>query len=131
MDPITVETIFQMTTTQFITLIAFLVVNTTAIAASWHRFGARITKIESDALQTRQDIMDLKQKNTSTAHTQLRKEHDEHVINAHRSAMITDKKLDDIKDAVNKIASTMETHLEIHKDRENNQRRKPIDRSKE
>ena len=125
MDQIAVETTLQMTPEQFITLIIFLVVNTAAIAASWYRFGFRISKVENDARKTRQDIIELRAKNTSEAHMQLRKEYDDHVMSARCSAKRTDEKLDEISRTVNKIASDLSTHLEIHKDRERNPRRKP------
>lgn len=125
MDPISTETTLQMTTFQFLTLIAFLVINTAAIAASWYRFGFRISKVESDARKTRQDILDLKTKNTSEAHIQLRKEHDQHVVDARCMAKETADKLDAIKDVVNEISKKFDTHIEIHKDRERHPRRKP------
>ncbi len=128
MDPITVETSIQMSTHQFITLLIVLVFNTSAIVAAWYRFGFRISKVENDQLATRQEIIDLKAKNTLHSHSQLRKEYDNHVCESRKISRETTEKLDAIKDVVNGIAEKLNTHVEIHKDRERNlrnPRRKP------
>ena len=124
MDPMTVETHLQMTTGQFITLIVFLVINTAAIAAAWYRFGYRISKVENDASKTRQDILELKAKNTSESHMQLRKEHDLLAEDTRNIAKGTTHKLDAITITLSDIREKLNTHIEIHKDRECNQGRK-------
>jgi hypothetical protein len=125
MDPITIETNIQMTTSQFITLLVVLVMNTSAIVAAWYRFGYRISKVENDARKTRQEILELRAKNTSEAHIQLRKEYDQHVTEARCVAKDTADKLNIIIKSQQEIGEKLNTHIEIHKDRERGSRRRP------
>jgi hypothetical protein len=118
MEELTATTQIMLTTWQFIGIIIFLVTNVATVVGAWYRFGFRLSVIERNHNELKDEVDRVKSFNARPVYEQLRKEFDIHIIDAKCSQAEVSRSMEEIKVLLVALQKSVDIHLAIHNEKE-------------